>query len=707
MQKNFLKNNYAAFLGILFLTYFPCLGLYSKTEEKHFIENTKSSNNKKLQELEVIELNILNNVQSIQNFSNFLIDNKLVNSVLNNEKLRRFVDIESNSKYEEKNKFVAEGDVVLYLSNAILRSDLVTYDRESKEFIAEGNVVFSKGKQFFEASKISYNLNSGKGYINDVYGVLDVANFDKDFELNSNIENKYKDLFDRSKIRNLNYINTTKFGLVSDLETGKRYEIKDVNFDIPSINRWRFKTDKLLIEGESIKSKRIFFSNDPFNKPQFLLFSKNFSAQVVNDKIKLVSKNTWVNFDNKFKFPIGRWSVYDRNTVSSWSIGSDYEDKDGIYISRSYEGINFFDDNISLKIQPFVLIQRAINGDSKSFRAPKSSIFSEKTLNETSFSDYFGLAIDLVGKINSWDLEMNSSLNTFNFERLSEAGRAKITLSNSINLNNDKLNTEGTEEKNNYLDIQLYSAFRQDVPKGYSGEEEIYFANGLSLSNSRNWITKEELDFNLSLIYDVGQYRAKKKNTMDLDPLFRNVFALNINSEIPIWKRNLLPETINDKYKFTPKIIKPKISWVNNINSGIFLYGNGDSQKGVSFNTGPRMIFGNLKNNFFDFTEIGLTYTNILKSGKSPFNFDDINDDTRIRFEASQQIFGPLLFSYESYLPLDNDHTNFGEIIDPIYKLQVKRRAYAIGLFYEEKDESFGFTFNIFNFDYSGSGKKF
>ncbi len=707
MQKKIQKNNYIIFLGILLLTYCPCLSLYSKTEGKHFIENTKSSNNKKLQELEVIELNILNNFEAIQNFSNFLNDYKLVNSFINNEKLRKSVDIESNSKYEENNKFVAEGDVVLYLSNAVLRSDLVTYDRVSKEFIAEGNVVFTKGKQFFEASKISYNLNSGKGFIEDVYGVLDVVNFDKDFELNSNIENKYKDLFDRSKIRDLNYINTTKFGLVSDLENDKRYEIKDVDLDIPSVNRWRFKTDKLFIDGESIKSKRIFFTNDPFNKPQFLLFSRNFSAQIVNNKIKLVSKNTWVNFDNKFKFPIGRWSVYDRDKVSSWSLGSDYAEKDGIYISRSYEGINFFDDNISLKIQPFFLIQRAINGDSKSFRAPKSSIFSKKILNETYFSDYFALEIDLVGKINSWDLEMNSSLNSFNVERLSESARAKITLSNSINLNKYKLNSKNIEEKNNYLDIQLYSAFRQEVPRGYSGEEEIYFANGLSLSNTRNLITKEDINLNLSLIYDVGQFRAKKKNTMDLDPLFRNVFALNINSEIPIWKRNLLPETINNKYKFTPKIIKPKISWVNNINSGIFLYDNGDYQNGVSFNTGPKIILGNLKNNFFDFTDIGLTYTNVLKSGESPFDFDNINDDTRIRFEVSQQIIGPLLFSYESYLPLDNDHIDFGEFIDPIYKLQVKRRAYSFGLFYVEKDESVGFSFNIFNFDYSGSGKKF
>ena len=53
---------------------------------------------------------------------------------------------------------------------------------------------------------------------------------------------------------------------------------------------------------------------------------------------------------------------------------------------------------------------------------------------------------------------------------------------------------------------------------------------------------------------------------------------------------------------------------------------------------------------------------------------------------------------------VDNDYGNF---IDPRYKIEVKRRAYSLGAFYRKKDESIGIQFNLFNFDYSGTGKSF
>ena len=84
------------------------------------------------------------------------------------------------------------------------------------------------------------------------------------------------------------------------------------------------------------------------------------------------------------------------------------------------------------------------------------------------------------------------------------------------------------------------------------------------------------------------------------------------------------------------------------------------------------------------------------------FKFDNINDDPRIKFNLQQQIYGPLLFSYDTILNLNN-----GTYSNNKYSLDLKRRAYSIGAFYNSSNESLGIEFKIFNFDYSGLNEKF
>ena len=184
-------------------------------------------------------------------------------------------------------------------------------------------------------------------------------------------------------MRDLNYINSTTIGLENDFEINKNFNISDFDFEIPSVNSWRFKTKKILIDSKKIFSKKIFFTNDPFNKPQFIIISNNFSGEIKEEKIKFIGRNNWINLDNKLSLPIGRWSFFDRDPISKWTFGSDYEDKDGLYISRSFEESIF--NNLKLHLTPFYLIQRSINNYSNAFRSPGSSILSSKVKNDISF----------------------------------------------------------------------------------------------------------------------------------------------------------------------------------------------------------------------------------------------------------------------------------------------------------------------------------
>ena len=114
------------------------------------------------------------------------------------------------------------------------------------------------------------------------------------------------------------------------------------------------------------------------------------------------------------------------------------------------------------------------------------------------------------------------------------------------------------------------------------------------------------------------------------------------------------------------------------------------------------MTIGSLKDQFLDYTKISLINSFKFKGGESPFEFDDIDKTTTLNFNLNQQIIGPLIFSYSTELNLDD-----GSYAKPNYALDIQRRAYSIGAFYNSTSESLGIRFNIYNFDYSGVNEKF
>ena len=175
------------------------------------------------------------------------LDFKIVNLVLSDEseKSESFINLEADSQSQLENVFFAEGNVIVYFNNAVLYSDKVTYDQEKKIFIAEGNVRFEKGDQYFECSDFTYNLIKEDGFINNVYGIINIESFQDDFNLENNYSERNINVGDYDyNIEDLTFMNTAKFGMTNDLKEGKRLKITDVLFEIPEILKWRFKSKK-------------------------------------------------------------------------------------------------------------------------------------------------------------------------------------------------------------------------------------------------------------------------------------------------------------------------------------------------------------------------------------------------------------------------------------------------------------------------------
>ena len=664
-------------------------------------------------------------------------ENKFLNFLaLNNKSIISSLEIESDIQYQENNIFYAEGNAVLYFSNGSLKGDKVKYDKEKKQITVQGNVIFAKGRQSFEASKVFFDFNENFGSIDDIYGVLNIESISSDFELLS-VENEELVIKESiQEIEDLRKISSLSLGLVNKLEEKNKLNITNLNLSVPSINVWRFKSDRITFEENFLKSKKIFFTNDALNKPQFLIRSKNFTAEIVEDKPKIISRNTLLILDDKLSFPIGKRTLFDKDPLTKLGLGSDYGEKDGFYVSRGFDVVKI-SNSFDLKLQPYFLIQRALMGYSNSFRAPDSSILSPKVKNDIDLTDNFALDADLNGKFNLWDINLNTSLSSFNLDRLQEATRSKLTLrrifdlnakdrlykkeSNLNNTNDEKildledfnltkkydLDLSGKNEIlekesfSNFIDLKFFSSYREKVNRGFSGEHEIYFGNGLSVENKKTWKV-DNRETNLTTLFNIGEYKAKLKDTNLHKTLLRNVLAAKYSYKFPLWVNNKLDKNINTSYKYSSEVIKQRIDWINTIQAGIFFYSDDSNQKAITLNTGPTIVLGSFKNNFLDYTSLDLKTTYVIGEGESPFAFDNIDESFRINFKFDQQIYGALVFSYENGYNLDNGKFDKGN-----YGLDFKRRAYSIGAFYNKNDESLGFRFNIFNFDYSGLSPKF
>jgi len=248
--------------------------------------------------------------------------------------------------------------------------------------------------------------------------------------------------------------------------------------------------------------------------------------------------------------------------------------------------------------------------------------------------------------------------------------------------------------------LQFYNIFREKVIKDYA-TEEIYLASGFNIANKKSWSNNKQ-NSSLYLIYDVGNFKSKSRLSEEFIESIRNSFVGQYNYQFPIWKKSYLDKTIDKTYKFSPQVISQSLNWNTSIQPGIFLYGDGSNQSFMKFKTGPVLTIGSFKEKFFDYTKFSTNFNYIIKSGESPFSFDNIDDDPRINFNFQQQIYGPLLLSFDTSLNL-----NTGSYENVNYGLDFNRRAYSIGAFYNSSDESLGIRFNIYNFDYSGLSEKF
>ena len=146
-------------------------------------------------------------------------------------------------------RYVAEGRVSAHLNGALLKADRIEFDGGFKTLLASGRVRFKKGFQYFQASSFNYSLIQRTGTLINVYGVVDLANIDKDlnaisktiFPNQSSKQLQKADLLQMKKAKSLrpkNFFNQSEKSLYSFYipEKGLDGSFSSI---IPPLNSWR------------------------------------------------------------------------------------------------------------------------------------------------------------------------------------------------------------------------------------------------------------------------------------------------------------------------------------------------------------------------------------------------------------------------------------------------------------------------------------
>ncbi len=573
--------------------------------------------------------------------------------------------IQSDKQSEINDVIYADGNVSVSYGGKLLRADNLIYDKLNKKINATGNISLILGDQLFNVSQFEYNFISKKGYLLDVKGSINTNNLIDD--LSSNFS-----LSDSQKLGTL-------------IELKKKEVINTPNV----VQNWLFSTDKMIIDGDKWKSKKAIFSNDLLELKQVKLEINSLEVFPIDEEtLRFKSSLNYLILEEKISIPFwlgSRNFDFDKfQTANRWNLGYENLDKDGYFIGRRFNSIDLTDDFI-LDLEPQFLIQRSLKGYTKSFVNKGESITSDKVKRNTSFEDYFALKSQIKGRINNWNLEIDKNLNSFDFDKFSDAFRFKTKLTKEIKFLNTK------------WDKSFYGIYRERIWNGSLGEAEIYSGYGSKLQKENNWVVNG-IEHNESLSLGFANITAEALNTKDLITNFKGNLFYSLDQKFPISIQKPKNKSIDISYRYIPQPVTKGLSLKTRLKASYSFYENGDHQEYIGLGVGPELILGNFKDKTFDYTRLSLFPFYKLDSGKSVFKFDHNYEKFTLNIAFDQQLFGPVIIKSFGTLNLTNDSDDYGEFIDSKISLNWKKRSYEFGIFYQPHNQAGGISFELFGF---------
>ncbi len=578
------------------------------------------------------------------------------------------LEIQSEIQSEENNVLKAQGNVLATYKGNSLKTDRLVYDKLNKTLKAEGNIELILKEQVFRAEEMKYDFKSKKGKFLKVKGLIKTKSLIDNLEFDSNDSNEKSLIL--AKI------------------------VKDSVLHTPNgIDNWIFYTDEIKVEDNKWIAEKAIFTNDLLDTDQVKFKINNLKIIPKKDQLKIKSSISYLILENKLPIPFwfGNRTLnkskegYSFDFNSKWYLGIDNLDRDGYFIGKKLNPISISNE-FAIELEPQFLIQRSLQGYTKSFVNKDDSITADKEKRDTSFVDYFALNTELRGKINDWDLKIDKKLYSFDSEKLLQALRFKVNLTKKIDFLNSK------------WDNSFFGVYRDSIWNGSIGESEIYLGLGSKLTRSTTWeidgIRKKE-NFTIGL----GEFKGEGLNSKNLLTSYKGSLFYSLDQKFPLYVKEAKTKFIDKSFKYIFEPIKKGI-YINTQLAALYsFYDNGNHQEYFGFGAGPEIVFGDFKKKYLDYTRVNLFPFYRIKGGDSIFKFDQISDRFTLDIAFDQQVYGPIILKTNATINLDGNSKNYGDFINSKISLNWKKRSYELGIFYQPHNQSGGINFALFGFE--------
>ena len=463
------------------------------------------------------------------------------------------------------------------------------------------------------------------------------------------------------------------------------------------ISRWRVQASRIQITPEGWTADRMGFTNDPFTPAQTRIDAEGVVAiQEPNGDLLIQAKRNRLIVEERLPINVSRSQRIQKQeeVENRWVLGIDNDDRDGLFIGRTLKPIKL-SDNFQLDLQPQVLVQRAIDGETDSYIAPGSAIDSGKVTQPISAADAFGLEAELSGQVWGWKTSLNADISSFDPANFANASRYWGELKNGFNvpwLGNVK--------------TRLFGAYRYRSWNGSLGQTDVYSAVGAFAEKRGRW-NWGQLSNNYLWRFGVGSYQAEQFESDNLTDLWRANFYGSLNSSYPLWRGKPAALTPEAAYRYSPVAIVPGLSLNTNLNTQLAAYGNGNRQSTITLSGGPTLTLGTFSKPFLDYTQLSITGGGTLKQGSSPFDFDQAVDLGTLGVGLTQQIAGPLVINAGVAVNVNPNSIYYGNVINSNIELRWQRRSYDFGFYYNPYEGIGGFRFRLNDFNFTGTGVPF
>ena len=499
-----------------------------------------------------------------------------------------------------------------------------------------------------------------------------------------------------------------------------------------TISRIRFQTTNLQIQRNTWTARQMAFTNDPFTPARSWTIARNITAaQSPDGTTKIWARSGNIILENKYSLPAVLSQTFGKEKPS-FAIGSDNQDRDGVYIGYNLKPIKLGQSG-SLSLQPQLLIERAINGESSSFIAPGASLNSGNVTQSITAADVFGLLAKLQLPINRFNLSSDLSLATLNPEHLPSGTRNTTQLTTPIRLPGHSSATAG-----------IFGTYRERSYNGSLGLQNVIYAYGAAIGGSMSIqthpaaspsakaeskaaaiasktsnedtnlvsTTNPKSFFNpISLNWQLrsGNYQANLFNTGNLGNLWRSTLNISAGSSFSIWEGKSIASAADPiiGLRYSPSYVIPGLRLDFGASGNLANYGDGSNQNTLTLFGGPALTLGHFDKPFFDYTRIAASIAGTFNNGLSPFSFDRAVDLRTASFSLAQQIYGPLVLEAGATYNIDPGSIYNGDISYSYLEVKLQRRSYEFGIYYSPYDGIGGIRVKLNDFNFDGSGAPF